>query len=112
MSARMASDEESPLSVALPSGVDTTDLYKLSILRGVSLGALEGLLVKCALRSLEPGEVLLAAGQLNRTMHMVLSGKLSVHLESKDGDAVATLSAGETVGELSVIDARPASAFV
>jgi PleD family two-component response regulator len=43
---------------------------------------------------------------------MILSGRLSVHLESRDAEPVAFLNAGETVGELSVIDNSPASAFV
>jgi diguanylate cyclase (GGDEF)-like protein len=43
---------------------------------------------------------------------MILSGRLSVHLESEGSEPVAFLGAGETVGELSVLDERPASAFV
>jgi diguanylate cyclase (GGDEF)-like protein len=45
-------------------------------------------------------------------MYMILSGRLGVHLDARDADPVAHLAAGETVGELSVIDNSPASAFV
>jgi diguanylate cyclase (GGDEF)-like protein len=43
---------------------------------------------------------------------MILSGELSIHLEGPTSEAVARLGPGETVGELSVIDAAPASAYV
>src|SRR5678816_4587386 len=45
-------------------------------------------------------------------MYMIPSGQLSIHLEGPTSESVATLGPGETVGELSVIDAAPASAFV
>ena len=105
------SDEPPPPSI-VALGLDPAQLYNLKILQGVSLEAVEGLLSGCAVRTLEPGDVLLTLGQANRTMYMVLSGKLSVHLESPQSETVATLAAGETVGEISVIDQRPASAFV
>ncbi|NUP05444.1 MAG: GGDEF domain-containing protein [Polyangiaceae bacterium] len=111
MSGSPSDDEPPPPSIA-SLGLDPAELYNLKVLQGVSLGAVEGLLSGCALRSLAPGEVLIALGQENRTMHMVLSGRLRVHLESPESEPVASLGAGETVGELSVIDARPASAFV
>jgi diguanylate cyclase (GGDEF)-like protein len=105
------SDEPPPPSVAA-LGLDPAELYNLKVLQGVSLAAVEGLLSGCVLQTLQPGDVLLSLGQENHAMHMVLSGRLSVHLESPQSEPVATLSAGETVGEISVIDARPASAFV
>jgi diguanylate cyclase (GGDEF)-like protein len=44
---------------------------------------------------------------------MILSGRMSVHLEGgPKSDPVAHIEAGETVGELSVLDSSPASAFV
>ncbi len=104
-------DEPPPSSLA-GAGLDPGELYHLKILQGVSLSAVEGVLAGCAVRVLEPEEVLLSFGQENRTMYMVLSGRLSVHLESPKSEPVATLATGETVGELSVIEARPASAYV
>jgi diguanylate cyclase (GGDEF)-like protein len=94
------------------SHLDPTELYKLAILRGVSLASVEDLLDKCDVRTLVPGEVLLTMGQANRAMYMILSGKLSVHLEGPHSEAVAMLEAGQTVGELSVMEGAPASAFV
>jgi diguanylate cyclase (GGDEF)-like protein len=84
----------------------------MRILQGVSQPSVENLLESCRVRLLEKDEVLLREGVPNRHMYMILSGRLSVHLESETSEAVAFLNRGETVGELSVIDERPASAFV
>jgi len=96
---------------ALPK-LDPTELYNLKVLQGVSLASVEQLLETCDVRTLARGDVLLTMGQTNRYMYMILSGRLSVHLEDTASEPVAMLEAGETVGELSVMDATPASAFV
>ncbi len=92
--------------------LEPSELYGLKALRGVSLDSVEELLESCELRRLSPGDVLLALGQPNDTMYMILSGELSIHLEGPTSEAVASLGPGETVGELSVIDQSPASAYV
>ncbi len=98
-----------PMSLRL----DPSELYNLKVLEGVSLASIEGQLKSCEIRTLEPGDVLLTLGQPNNVMYMVLSGKLGVHLEQgPQSDPVAFIEAGETVGELSVLDSRPASAHV
>jgi diguanylate cyclase (GGDEF)-like protein len=94
------------------TGLDVNELEKLHILRRVGLESVVGLLENCRMRILEPGETLLEAGQTNQTMYMVLSGRLRVHLENTEGEPVAFLEAGQTVGEISVLDDSPASATV
>jgi len=84
----------------------------MKILSGVDPGAVQGLLEACPVRDLGPGDLLLRQGEKNRHMFMILAGRLSVHLDSEASEPVALLTAGETVGELSVLDERPASAFV
>lgn len=91
---------------------DATELYRLKVMQGVNLEAVEELLTHCEIRRLPPGEVLLTMGQANRSMFMILDGKLTVHLDGPQSDPVATLEAGQTVGELSVMEGVPASAFV
>ena len=104
---------------ASPSGerpsapvLDPTELYRLKVLEGVPLRDLALLVAAAELRELEPGEVLLAQGDSNRTMYMVLDGRLAVHLDAIESEPLAELGAGQTVGELSVLDERPTSAFV
>ena len=91
---------------------DREALSQLKVLKDVNLDAVEGLLSGCETRLLAPGDVLLQMGQTNQHMYMLLRGKLSIHLESSTSEAVAFLDAGETVGELSILDASPTSAFV
>jgi len=70
------------------------------------------LLAACPIRKLASGEVLLHAGQANERMHFVLSGSLGVRLRSATSDRITTIVHGGTVGELSVVDQMPATAFV
>jgi diguanylate cyclase (GGDEF)-like protein len=97
---------------SLRGRLDPSELYNLRVLQGVSLASVDPLLDRCELRHLAPGELLIEQGKANRVMYMILSGRLSVHLDARDAEPVAHLEAGETVGELSVIESAPASAFV
>jgi diguanylate cyclase (GGDEF)-like protein len=92
--------------------LDPAELYQLRVLQGVSLASVEELLEGCDVRYLSPGEVLISLGQENRVMFMILSGRLTVHLDGPQSDPVAKLEAGQTVGELSVMEGVPASAYV
>ncbi|MGH6896178.1 MAG: putative bifunctional diguanylate cyclase/phosphodiesterase [Geminicoccaceae bacterium] len=66
----------------------------------------------CAVRRLEPGEILIQADQPNDCLFLLLSGTLSIHLRSPENAPLVVLGPGETVGELSLIDKQPTSAFV
>jgi len=106
-------DSTSTPNAALRAGPLTPDeLASLHILRRVSLQTTWALLERCPVRLLASGETLFTAGHANQTMYMVLAGSLRVHLDSPDGEAVATLEAGQTVGEISVIDDSPVTAHV
>ncbi len=87
-------------------------LSRLRLLEKVGLESVESLLSACPVRQLPAGEVLISAGQKNDTLYLLLSGRLRVHLASLESEPVAILEAGESAGELSVMDQRPASAFV
>jgi diguanylate cyclase (GGDEF)-like protein len=95
------------------SKLDPEDLLRLKVLEGVDHLAAAHHLAACAVRTLEPGEILVTMGEATGMMFMILSGRMSVHLEGgPSSEPVAYLDAGETVGELGVLDARPASAHV
>ncbi len=101
--------------IAAPDDAETLNWDELSRLRlfeNVGLESVEGLLAACPVRQLQPGEILISVGQANDTMYLLLSGRLRVHLDSVDSEPVDVLDAGESVGELSIIDEKPASAFV
>ena len=73
---------------------------------------LEALLDYCELRQLAPGELLLSPGETNDTLYLLLEGRLNVNLERSTGDGDFVIEPGECVGEISIIDGRPATAFV
>ncbi|MEK7704860.1 MAG: GGDEF domain-containing protein [Myxococcota bacterium] len=91
--------------------LDRHEVARLGILRNADLDAIWPLLVACPVRELGTGDLLLARGEPNDTMYLLLSGALEVRLE-RTTEPVARLDAGESVGELSVIDDTPASAYV
>lgn len=92
--------------------IDDGELKKIKLFQAVDLESIRGLIDACTLRSVETGEVLVAAGQVNRTVYFILSGSVHIHFNAPGGDPAAILGPGESVAEMSVIDRRPASAFV
>jgi diguanylate cyclase (GGDEF)-like protein len=88
------------------------ELRQIRLFQSVELDAIKGILDACTIRSLAAGEVLIAAGQDNRTVYFLLEGHVRIHLTSIQNQPTATLGPGESVGEMSVIDHKPASAFV
>lgn len=92
--------------------VTALPLSDMTLFANVEPEAIEGLLESCPQRELAAGEVLLRPGEANRSLFVILEGRLRVHLDSPDNPPLVVLDAGESVGELSVIDHKPASAWV
>lgn len=88
------------------------ELDQIQLFQSVDLDSIKGILDASTLRSLDAGEVLITAGQDNRTIYFLLEGHVRIHLASLDEPPAAILGPGESVGEMSVIDHKPASAFV
>lgn len=91
---------------------DIENLKRLHLLSFVSLESIEGLLHRCSIRELQTEEILITPGRPNSLIYLLLSGRLRVHLSSLDSPAVDIVVAGESVGEMSVIDQNETSAFV
>ena len=87
-------------------------LSNMALFANVEPEAIEGLLEACPRRELAEGSVLIRRGETNRTLYLILDGRLRVHLDSPDNPPLVVLESGESVGELSVIDHKPASAWV
>jgi diguanylate cyclase (GGDEF)-like protein len=92
--------------------IKLSDLSKMHLLRHVSLTSVWGLLESSGLQYLNKGEVLVEKGQENLTLYLIVRGQLNVILEYPAGKPVAVIDSGQSVGEMSVIDHRPTSAFV
>jgi signal transduction histidine kinase len=88
------------------------ELAGLDLFRSVNVEDLASILRDCEVRSVPSGAVLIAEEQPNDRLYLVLSGELGVHLGSAASPPIVVLGQGETVGELSLIDGRPTSAFV
>ena len=88
------------------------DLAKLALFRAVNVEELPPFLQDCQVRSIPSGAILIEADQPNEHLYLVLSGEVGVHLGSPASPPIVVLGAGETVGELSLIDQGPTSAFV
>jgi CRP-like cAMP-binding protein len=58
------------------------------------------------------GTVLIREGERTDALYLILDGTLAVSVESLAGVEIARLEAGEVVGEISFIDARPPTATV
>ena len=95
-----------------PSPTDD-ELARLNLFRSVDVETVRSHLRRCSVSSFAArDEILIHADQPNDRIYLLLSGALSIHLGSPDDPPIVVLGAGETIGELSLIDKQPTSAFV
>jgi len=93
------------------SSLKKSELERSHLFEGVQFGSVIGLLEDCPIRELKQEDVLLNRGEGNHLLYLILSGRLRVHLELSV-DPLTVLGPGEVVGELSLIDGQPTSAYV
>ena len=92
--------------------INPAEFKHIPLFSSVSIFDVEDILLKCPLLRVDEGRVIIAAGQPNERLYIVLRGTVSVRLDSLDAPPVAHLARGDVFGELSVIDGEPTSAFV
>lgn len=99
-----------------PAGykIKPQDLSNLHVLHNVILEDVWDLIKESPAYLLNKGDILIDKGKTNAVpvLYLIAHGRLSVTLDAPRGKAVAFIESGQTVGELSVIDHRPTSAFV
>ena len=83
-----------------------------ALFQDVPRDALQSLLERCEERHLDLGAILLRPDVLNDEMYLILRGKVSIHLESVESPPLLTLGSGECIGEMSLFDGKPPSAYV
>lgn len=83
-----------------------------ALFRDIASEAIGNIFSSCPVRRLKDQEVLLTPGQANRTLYLLLNGRLQVLLSNGDIPTSITLSPGHCVGEMSVIDGHAVSAPV
>ena len=88
-----------------------TALRNAPLLRGTPPEVTASLLASGTRRALHADEQLLAPGELNSTIYLLLEGRLHVRLSAAHETKI-TVAPGECVGEMSVIDGGKVSAGV
>jgi len=84
----------------------------LDLCRGLPYNDVEAILEICPVRHLDRGEILLEPGQANHYLFFLTDGELEVRLRSTDAPVTDVIRRGECIGEMSIIDGQPTSAFV
>ena len=87
------------------------ELEDFHLFKEVELKSIQGILENCPLATFQKDEVVLSAGEPNHSIHLLLSGQLRVQLELSL-QPIAKVEPGELVGEISVIDGEPTTAYV
>jgi sigma-B regulation protein RsbU (phosphoserine phosphatase) len=87
-------------------------ISQLQLFSTIPYEAVETALADCITQEVPAGTVLLAPGQANNAMHLLVSGRLRIHLGRADSADYIPIEAGGCFGELSIIDGRPVSAYV
>lgn len=87
-------------------------LSKLKLFRTVSPESIESYLERCHHRHLAKDEVLLRPDANNPFAYLICSGKLAVHLNTRDNEPLTFLTTGDCAGEMSMIENREPSALV
>ena len=97
------------------SGLDRRVLGFISLLeifRDVPYALIEAPLAASRIQRFPDGALLRRPGEQSTGILFVLSGRVRVHLDAPDSAGFFTIEAGDCVGELSVIDGKPTSAYV
>ena len=98
--------------LVLRSAIDAEELAGLRLFADADLETVAEMLANCPMHILRQDETLLVPGTTNNHLYLLLHGRLRVHLDSADAAPVRLIEAGEAVGEISLIDEKPTSAYV
>jgi len=99
-------------SLAINSDYKRSLFDSLELFRGVNPEDVQEMLRQCDRRDLTEGEQLLSPAEKNEHVFVVLSGGVNIHVGSPEAPSIATMTSGECVGEMSIIEDRDPSAFV
>lgn len=83
-----------------------------TLFRDIASASIASIFNDCPIQRLNDQDVLLAPGQANRSLYLILRGRLQVLLANGDIPTVINLSPGQCVGEMSVLDGQGVSAPV
>lgn len=86
-------------------------LHRVGIFAGVPDSELAAVVAVASRRTFAPGQVFFKMGDRNGSLYIICDGKVRVSRWVGEEDVpLATLEAGQTFGEMSILDGSPASA--
>jgi serine phosphatase RsbU (regulator of sigma subunit)/anti-sigma regulatory factor (Ser/Thr protein kinase) len=100
------------LRIGVPPASAPANIGDASLFRGVAAEQVDAIVARCELRTCGKDEILFRKGAHHRCVLVNLEGVLHVHLDEPDSTFFLELAPGESVGELSVADGNPVSAWV
>lgn len=86
-------------------------ISRMELFHGVPYAAIEETLATSPVREFETATVLLRPGEENSSVFLVLEGTVRVHLDHSDSENWIHIGTGACIGEMSIIDGKPVSAF-
>jgi len=92
--------------------VELDDLRRFSLLRMISPTDLDALRAVMRRRTFAPNTILFQKGDPGDSLLLILSGQIRIFMCDQQGNEITfrTLSAGQTVGEFTLLDRKPRSA--
>ena len=89
-------------------------LMRVPLLAGITQAEVISLYLASEKKHFKKGDCLVRAGQTEQAFYVILSGRVNVVLQGGNGKAItlATLGAGECIGEMGALDQQPACATV
>lgn len=94
------------------SPTDLDALLGSTLFRSLRQEDIATALPSCSVISIAAGETLLQPGRENSRIYILLDGELRVHVAGFDAPPQAKLGVGDCVGEMSLVDGQPVSAWV
>lgn len=94
------------------STLDSESLYELSLFQGLDIPNSRKYLNDAEYHLLLKDEILISPRSNSNDLYVVLSGLLSVHLDTPNSDLIATIGVGECAGEMALFDDGTPSAYV
>ncbi|MCI0666606.1 MAG: SpoIIE family protein phosphatase [Methylococcaceae bacterium] len=87
-------------------------LASLPLCSGLPFDLLEPFFLRCEYKRLNRGNLLLSPGKANRHLYLLLSGRLTIHIDSHESEKGFPVQPGDFVGEVSIIDGLAPTASV
>jgi phosphoserine phosphatase RsbU/P len=105
---KMSDADRLPIDIS----ADPNFAERLDLFRSAATATVSEILRQCPQQNLKEGETFLEPGQPNHHIYFLLSGRLDIRLKSPQSPIADTIEIGDCIGEMSIIDGEPTSAYV